>query len=421
MVKEPATIYVLWHPQYAEGQTIATSIFQWFRTPEGHGIPVEYRCEADPGKDSGLPPDIEFSRDRLTIVVILAETQMAKDYRWRRWLGELAEEAKARPAIIYPVALHKTAYKLPGPIRELNFISSLPGKGRGTESSDAPLQEILDGLRTKLTEALARALGNKFKSSTGRKILENIARAVLKAEPARIKIFVSHAKKDGTEVAKALRDYIYQETQLSAFFDENDIALGYRFADVLNDTLESDLAAMIVVNSDVYSSRPWCRREIEIFSKPRVSPINDYVWEKQPVLIVEAMVGDELANGVPEFGNSPVKRWKDGQASLCIDTLLRESIFRSYHTGLANRVERSLKKKSPANRIFLNFKPDAISLMSTILQWEDSMREKHKSKPLRPLEVVYPGSSATSNEILVLDQRFPDVTLRNIREVVYDL
>ena len=130
MVREPATIFVLWHPSYAAGQEIATSIFKWFRTPAGHGIPVVYRCEPDPKGNTGLPPRIEFPGNRLTILVMLAETQIAKDYRWRDWLTELANAAKGRSVIIYPVALEHTAYKLPGPIRELNFISSMPSHGR---------------------------------------------------------------------------------------------------------------------------------------------------------------------------------------------------------------------------------------------------------------------------------------------------
>ena len=42
-------------------------------------------------------------------------------------------------------------------------------------------------------------------------------------------MFLSHAKRDGTGPARRLRDYIYSQTQLTAFFDENDIAYGSVF------------------------------------------------------------------------------------------------------------------------------------------------------------------------------------------------
>jgi hypothetical protein len=35
----------------------------------------------------------------------------------------------------------------------------------------------------------------------------------------KVNVFLSHAKQDGTVSARRLRDYIYSQTQLAAFFD----------------------------------------------------------------------------------------------------------------------------------------------------------------------------------------------------------
>ncbi|MFN7611667.1 MAG: toll/interleukin-1 receptor domain-containing protein, partial [bacterium] len=86
----------------------------------------------------------------------------------------------------------------------------------------------------------------------------------------KISVFLSHAKTDGTTPARGLRDYIYSQTQLAAFYDENDIAFGALFAKTLDDKLESSrTAAMIVVRSAAYFERPWCRRELAMFRRPR--------------------------------------------------------------------------------------------------------------------------------------------------------
>ena len=142
------------------------------------------------------------------------------DFAWRDWLVKLsnAAEADAMRTILYPVAFHPTAYKLPAEIRRLNFISPHGSAGRGTKLEESTPTTIQKSLLKRLTEAFARVLIRRDANKTLREA---------DAEPPKVKIFISHAKADGTDQARSVRDYILQETQLSAFYDENDIALGY--------------------------------------------------------------------------------------------------------------------------------------------------------------------------------------------------
>ena len=73
-----------------------------------------------------------------------------------------------------------------------------------------------------------------------------------------MKIFLSHAKADGTEPARRIRDYIYSQTQIAAFFDENDIPFGALFNKVLDGQVagSSRATALIVVRSARYVDRP---------------------------------------------------------------------------------------------------------------------------------------------------------------------
>lgn len=441
MDHSPVQIFVLWHPDYAHGAALARSIFDWFRTAEGYGIPVHYRCQPDPRRDDGFPAPLPFDSATLNLVVVLAEANLVRDRLWRRWLNQNFPEPGAMPGFfkrlfsparminIYPVALDATAYKLPGAMRQLNFISPLGERlAAGERVPDDP-ESIGRALRTQLTEAFARLLAQPRKDSLMERIFGALKDRAI--EPPKVIVFISHAKRDGTRVARALHDYICRETQLQAFFDQNDIAHGFRFAEILDLSLKSKSAAMIVVNGDHYSSRPWCRREVEIFSRPRSS---GGVWEKSPILVVQTMEGGRTANVVPEFGRAPMLRWRDGDEALCIDTLLRDSIFASYHAQVAESIQDRREPKDPAesHRIYINWPPDPLGLDTVIREWERAQREAAKTRQqdaakagrqpehepeLRPLEIVYPGRGLTAIELEALLKRFDQVSLRTFAEV----
>lgn len=51
------------------------------------------------------------------------------------------------------------------------------------------------------------------------------------------------------------------------FFDADEIAPGYRFDDeIINNIRDSTI---IIINSDIYSTRYWCQREVQISKKKK--------------------------------------------------------------------------------------------------------------------------------------------------------
>jgi len=134
-----------------------------------------------------------------------------------------------------------------------------------------------------------------------------------------VSIFLSHAKQDGTVPARRVRDYIYSQTQLAAFYDENDIAFGSGFAARDRAGLDAlTTAAMIAVRSARYASRPWCRRELSLFRRPRrENPESDGAerWRLHPSLVVEAM---SAASFPPAFPNWATARPFDGTTATWI-------------------------------------------------------------------------------------------------------
>ena len=79
--KSPLIVYVLWHPEYAEGALLAHKLFSVFsrnvddpfaRTP---GIPVYFRsCSATP--DAHVPGQIPFEEADYTAIVVLVDDHM---------------------------------------------------------------------------------------------------------------------------------------------------------------------------------------------------------------------------------------------------------------------------------------------------------------------------------------------------------
>jgi hypothetical protein len=76
-----------------------------------------------------------------------------------------------------------------------------------------------------LTETLTRLLVPRVRTADSK-----VTTGTGALEPAKVAIFLSHAKADGRVQAQRLRDYIYSQTQMAAFYDENDIATGSVFA-----------------------------------------------------------------------------------------------------------------------------------------------------------------------------------------------
>ncbi len=124
---------------------------------------------------------------------------------------------------------------------------------------------------------------------------------------------------------KALRNYIQGQTQCQVFFDENDIGFGRAFDESLESNVRGHARAMIVVNGDNYADRPWCRWEIEKFTRPRVLSLQTGRGVQQgpciqffpPVLVVNAMSGPKMTRMVPELSQAPAVRWAEGREKAC--------------------------------------------------------------------------------------------------------
>ena len=392
-------VYVLWHPKCVLGEIIAKEISAWLRPGFALGPRVFYRSLPAPGAPAdGLPLAIpgesrSSGSSGVAIVIPLIDENMIADATWRYWLEALAQKGSPLATRhVMPVAMDTTAYGAPAVVRELNFIRP-KSSGRLQDLDDAAVRALRRSLIKQLTEALCRLLLGTTESDGGPSSLK-------------LKVFLSHAKADGTEPARRVRDYIYSQTQLAAFFDENDIPFGSAFERVLANEATSTVA-LIAVRSAKYSSRPWCRREISLFRAPRSSPIagapngND-LWKLSPVLVVDALAGEIATPGIPEFGNAPAIRWTNDvpvQEEYIVTTLLRDALLGEFHARMAETLPLS------AGEIVLNWLPDPITLL----------RIPAIRQAAAPVTVHYPGH-LSALELDAMWELFPQVTLKSFEQ-----
>ncbi|WP_300437191.1 toll/interleukin-1 receptor domain-containing protein [Zoogloea sp.] len=408
-------VYVLWHPGFSEGEALARTIYGWVR-PNGLGPQVFYRSlpapEAPKPPESlphVLPPCIprerrkesgefprypESSDNNLQVVILLIDANLIADATWRHWINELAESAVASRRVLLPVALDGTAYNVPPAMHACNFLrpAGVAATGPDGRWSLEQREVVIRSLLKQLTEALCDLM-LQFDEFRG-------GGAPLEVSRSKVKIFLSHAKADGTEPAKRIRDYIYSQTQIAAFFDENDIPFGSLFDKVLDGNVAGSAraAALIAVRSAVYADRPWCRRELSLFRQPRQERVRgrrNQFWMLNPVLVVDALSDGDETVCIPEFGNVPTIRWSSAiplQEEKIVTSVLRNVLLGAHNQALG----RSMPDESDC--IVLNWRPDIATLMQI-------PRVRNNTK----CRVFYPGRDLSGPELRYLGDFFSRV------------
>lgn len=422
-------VYVLWHPNCQIGEPLASSIYAWLRPGHGLGPDVFFRSlpQPEPSDDplplpipgetrgtlttvstvSGVAPKVTPRRTSLVtlqIVVLLIDSNMVADASWRYWLELLATAPASGPQRVFlPVALESAAFNMPHPIGRLNFLRP-SGLQTLPNPTAATVAIVARSLCKQLTEALCWLLLGRPEGATG------TTAGLPGTSAAKISIFLSHAKKDGYKPARRIRDYIYAQTQLAAFFDENDIPLGTAYARRIRSGLnELETAALIVIWSAVYSDRPWCRRELSLFRQPFSETIESgpEFWRLDPVLVVDALEPGAQTLGIPELGNARYIRWAEDQKDLeeqVVTVVLRDALLRSFHAALG----RSIPSKPDGSRIVINWLPDPTTML-LIPRIRQAQSE---------LELCYPGKGLSALELEILDQYFPRVDFKNFEQVL---
>jgi hypothetical protein len=304
------TVYVLWHPECEQAEELADRLYSDLcrdaqqPTARGISIPVFFRCVAWRGQT--LPPEIRLDDSQHTAGVALIDPKMVNSEEWPEYVAGLWRQMQVAgcPHRLFPVSLSSSAYNLHEEISATNFV-----RLHEVDRTHQP-----EWLVNSITHELCRLLLNQPRIA----LAGESAPTAISAAP--VSLFISHAKKDGLEIATAIRDYVNQKLALKTFFDANDIAPGVIFYNEIDANIER--SALLIVHTDAYASRQWCQHEV--------------LWAKRydrPVVVVHAIKEGE-SRCFPYGGNVPAIRWDDAarerRCEMAVGLLLREVLRYEY-------------------------------------------------------------------------------------------
>lgn len=374
--KTPLAVYIVWHPNYVEGQQVAIFLYSALcRNPEkplvrSLGIPVYFRSKNFGG--TNLPAKIDFSESEYTAIIPLISDDFVNDKGFENYLNELYEscsEANDKRRI-YPVALSKHTFNVSRKLSVINFIRV----DKAQDSSFSTVENIQFQVKSPVLHELCRFLMNMKRASDETESLT--------ISPP-VKLFISHSKHDDSKLdAMKFRDYINSQTQLKTFFDANDIAFGSHFGDEIKKAASE--SALVVFQSDSYADREWCR--IEVLTAKS---------EGCPIVIVNAIQNGEK-RAFPYLGNYPSIRFKKNYQGI-VDLTLEQVLFNRYTTKLLDSLTDLYNIK--ASRILSNA-PELFNFIQ--------LKKKGVAENEKYALVIYPDPPLGTEEMDILNQMDED-------------
>jgi SLOG cluster2/TIR domain len=362
-------VYLLWHPQSPSGQELATYLFKHIcADPEhpllrGLGIPIGFRS-APFSPETKAPRPIVFKDCFSSATFVLIDDPMVIDESWQQYIESLVEDISplATHHRIYPVAVSKNAFKLSDKINQTNFVR---------------IHEI-DNI-------------DEQQGSLLRKILHECCRQLKQIQlkewdksPPPIKLFLSHAKRDGVPIAQGIREWLLKDNTLDNFFDVKDITPGYDFRAEIQAGIRD--SALLICQTDAYTSRYYCRWEILTAKKYQV-----------PTLIINALnAGEERS--FPYLGNAPTLRWQGTETiPLIMTKILLEVLRYRYFPGYVETLKQIGRVPSQAIVI-----PCAPELLNQV--------QAGQTNQLQPdTLLIYPDPPLGDDEIGVINALNPGI------------
>ena len=295
--RPPLHLHLLAHPKSEEANALAAALMHRFVEPPASGglrIPVLFT----PDRGDDLPPilrsieGLQLEAAQHTIIVVLADERMLRNVlngtgdAWSAFVKQAFEltPLDASPHHVLPVALDAAGFGISDRIHILPAI--LASDMKADAAVDQRLAEVSFHIAVRAIQLLEQGK------------VPAIAADRMKAP---VTIFLSHAKadldrqhhEDPVRQTRALLD----ELPVEQWFDAQQIATSQDFADAISAGIR-DCSVMLAFQTDHYSSRPWCRREV--LDAKRLGA---------HVLIVDALLSGETRS-FPYGGNVPTVRWQ---------------------------------------------------------------------------------------------------------------
>ena len=329
--KTPLSVYVLYDKDNTKGSETYEKIYHLLCRnssrpfEDGLDIPVFFRTDMA----NQIPPkDINFSNK--TIAILLVDDNMYCNTIWDEYIKELLVKEDNGALKIFAVKLSKYAFDINPLLQEEQFIC---------------LKN--ENIETDWHEFQIRLYDNILRYLKSYKVGQ------------KLKLLIS------------LRDYLRSDTKLDSFFDVNDILDGHQFAQQIQSGIASSL--LVIIESDTYSEREWCRIEAISGKKNNV-----------PSILVNVLNGVS-SRTFPYLGNMPKIRF-NGKWDDVIILLLRTALDQYYEKEY---LEQLVMKCDLQNTSILPVPPELMNLINI----EDNIKS-----------ILYPEPPLGREELEVLNK-----------------
>lgn len=317
-MQTPLSVYLL----IDKNNRLASEIFNRFYTllcrdvekplSDGLDIPV-YLISND---ENGEIKSIDFQQSEKNAIFFFADMAVyLGDTKWRDYILRLNEQIESgTPAVLYSVKQFEYA-------TDLGFINK-----------DQMILPPNDDIITGWDEVSSR-------------IYDCLIRYMKDMPQDKLKLFISHAKRDGLVVAENLRNSLRSKTKLDSFFDKNDIIEGVDFEKQIKENVKSSL--LMVLDSDAYGTRQWCQKEILCAKKYGV-----------PIVVVD-MHSDVITRTFPYMGNVPSIRLNDDNLDTAINLLLRTGLRYEFQKNYLTKI---VKEGNNDDFDILSYQPELLDM-----------------------------------------------------------
>lgn len=365
-LKYPLSLFVVWHPNFAEGTKIAEELYSLFcrdiedPLSRGLGVPIYYRSKAL----IPINPDISTRN----AIILLIDQNYLVDTEFQSFTKQLVGYSNDNNRI-YPVALCNEATSIGCGLNSIQFLRYEEGFIDIAED----YKRGIDKIKSELLHDCARLLMN-FQPIWNDAQNSNI--------PSPVKLFLSHAKKDGLEATKKFKQFVESETKLDVFFDAVDIADGYEFEKQIEENIEN--AALVVFHTDEYSSREWCRIEVLVAKRNKCSI----------VVVHDLKEGEKRA--FPYMGNTPTITLKDTE-NASFTEVLSLTLYQVLNNLFQNELLHSFQNEFQNDQ----FEFIRITTPPELFNFVDI--QKMNLEANKKLVVLYPDPPLGSEELKILN------------------
>lgn len=328
-------IHVAFDEGSADGARIAERISRHFdgigmeRDGVAHRVPVRF-SNVPWDASSPLPKSIDLQQAMHNAVILLHDDDM-DDHRaaWDGWTSNLRMRMAARGAtdVYIPFGSPTGGKPLPGDAAA-RVQYAYRKRWLRMADDEARDQRLLLLLLLKVRSHLREVAGGAGK------------------EP----LFVSHAKADGDDTAKAIVDFVNDSSDgvpLETFYDATELMPGDNFEDRFKS--EIGRGTLLAIVSDVYDSRPWCVFELTEAKRSR-----------RPIVLAD-IGGGRTSRTYPYGANLPRVRVKpEAGTTGWIEPLLVETMSEGLRCDL---FERQAAIASPGDTLVLPRPPELFDVV----------------------------------------------------------